>query len=177
MSRISFIEGKFKMGLALLDISGMIFGRLMVLRLISSRASNGQSRWFCLCNCGKSVVVNKNNLISGITKSCGCLRLGPRIHGQSQRRENDASSTYRSWSHMKWRCLNSNCSTFKYYGGRGIRMCERWMNFINFLEDMGERSPGLSLDRIDNGGNYEPSNCRWATRSQQMKNRREGGTY
>jgi len=79
---------------------------------------------------------------------------------------------YRAWSAMKDRCLNPNHSAYSYYGGRGIAVCDRWLSFANFLEDMGVRPHGRSLDRIDNAGNYEPTNCRWATWSQQMKNRR-----
>jgi len=80
--------------------------------------------------------------------------------------------TYRSWSQMKERCLNVNSNKFPHYGGRGITICERWMKFSNFHADMGERPEGMSIDRIDNDGNYEPENCKWSTSSQQNRNRR-----
>ena len=83
------------------------------------------------------------------------------------------SLTYRSWQNMKTRCLNPNHPRFKNWGGRGIKVCERWMDFTNFLADMGEKPEGLTLDRINNDGNYEPGNCRWATRKQQVQNRRD----
>ena len=83
------------------------------------------------------------------------------------------SPTYNSWRDMKTRCLNSNCPDYKNYGGRGIKVCERWMDFTNFLADMGEKPEGLTLDRINNDGNYEPGNCRWATWKEQRRNQRK----
>jgi len=83
------------------------------------------------------------------------------------------TATYRAWNDMKKRCLNKTNKSYKYYGGRGITICERWLTFENFLADMGVRPAGLSLDRIDNNGNYEPGNCRWTTHQQQMVNRRK----
>ncbi|KKM23233.1 hypothetical protein LCGC14_1617290 [marine sediment metagenome] len=82
------------------------------------------------------------------------------------------STTYCSWSNMKTRCFNSNKDSYKHYGGRGITVCNHWLKFDNFLEDMGERPDGMTLDRIDNDGNYKPSNCQWATQKQQCRNKR-----
>ncbi len=93
-------------------------------------------------------------------------------HGHSPR-NGKPSLTYNSWAHMKNRCQNPNYSEYKYYGGRGIKVCERWQDFTNFLADMGERSEGLTLDRINNSKGYEPGNCRWVTPKEQRQNQRE----
>jgi hypothetical protein len=90
-------------------------------------------------------------------------------HGHTSRL--GVSPTYSSWHSMKARCLNKKVHTYKYYGGRGITVCERWLKFENFLEDMGERPNGFSIDRIDNNGNYEHSNCRWTTQKEQQRNK------
>ena len=151
------------------DLSGFKFERLSV---IDISYSNNQGRhWKCICECGKYVIVRTSQLLNKNTKSCGCYRKHIKTkHGHSGMR----SSTYRSWENMKDRCINSTSSNFKYYGGRGIKVCDRWLNsFQNFLSDMNEKPVGTSLDRIDNDGNYEPSNCRWATFKQQAQNRRK----
>jgi len=126
----------------------------------------------CKCDCGTEKVVLLGVLRSGRVKSCGCLHdTLPIKHGQA--RNGERSGTYRSWCNIRRRCLNRNAHEYGEYGGRGIRVCNRWENFATFLEDMRERpSPRHSIDRIDTDGNYTPENCRWATPKQQGRNRR-----
>jgi hypothetical protein len=129
-----------------------------------------------LCECGNRTIADHNAVASGKTQSCGCLKLEPETSGQfkhgKSRGVNGRSRAYSIWTKMNQRCNNSNNPKFPIYGGRGIKICKRWEKFENFLEDMGEPANGLSLDRIDNHGNYEKSNCRWATPKQQANNTR-----
>ena len=130
----------------------------------------------CLCDCGNIKEIPPYRLISGDTKSCGCLRT-KKLNEFSYRHGQggfNKTSEYRTWKGMKYRCFGKNCKAYKNYGGRGITVCERWKDsFHNFYSDMGKRPSNLySIDRINNDGNYEPSNCRWATRKEQNSNTR-----
>lgn len=155
------------------DLSSEKFGRLTALfEFGKSKTPNGTTVvfWLCRCACGNLVKTRGSNLRSGLSRSCGCLRAeveksSAKTHGQTR------SPEYQSWRGMLDRCRNSKHVSFHRYGGRGISVCKRWLKFENFLADMGKRPAGLSLDRINNDGNYEPSNCRWATDAEQRANK------
>ena len=154
-----------------IDLTGQRFGQLVVLKDIGRK--RGLVFWLCQCDCGKQTKVISNNLRTGNTKSCHDRGRPPIIHGHCRRPSNHGSPTYMIWCTLRQRCQNPNNPNYRNYGGRGIKVCKRWNKFENFLADMGERPKGRSIDRINNDGDYKPSNCRWATWSQQMKNRRE----
>lgn len=152
------------------DITGLVVGRLTVVRFSGMKP---RAMWLCRCECGKECEVATKYLTSERTVSCGCFRAEKsaersKTHGKTNTPEHII------WKHIRQRCTNENDKSFDRYGGRGIRMCQRWMeSFEAFLEDMGERpSPYHSIERKDNDGNYEPLNCIWATKSVQSMNTR-----
>lgn len=153
------------------DMTGMVFGRLSVIQLHAGSSSSA-IRWECICECGKDALVLGSLLRSGMTRSCGCyrddrIRATTSTHGKSNTKE------YGIWQQAKNRCFSPTVKGYAYYGSRGITMCDEWRDdFMAFFRDMGPCPDGLSLERVNNDGNYEKSNCKWATKSEQARNTR-----
>ena len=154
-----------------LDLLNQKFGRLTVIKE-AGKDKNGRVRWKCLCDCGKITIVRRSSLQSGDTKSCGCLR-AEKTRKRLIKHEMCATPTYKSWECLKQRCNNKKDSAYKDYGGRGIKVCKQWLDFENFLADMGEKPERLTIERRDNGKGYAPDNCYWATYKEQNRNRRD----
>lgn len=151
---------------------GKIFGRLTVIEF-NGRNKHNNLLFLCKCSCGKIISVMGCKLRDGNTKSCGCLN--KYIVKKVNSKHGDSFSVeYKTWCRMKNRCYNKNNPKYKYYGGRGITVCDRWLNsYENFLEDMGRKTTTKhTLDRINVNGNYEPSNCKWSTWKEQANNKR-----
>lgn len=154
------------------DITGQRFGRLLVIGYEKSNIRSYSYMWICRCNCNNIIKTNKDTLKSGDTKSCGCLRKEiVTKHGKSK------SKIYKIWNSMRFRCNSKKSNAYKYYGGRGIKVCKRWVKFENFYQDMGERPKGTSLDRIDNNKGYCKKNCRWASKQIQSRNMRSNNYF
>jgi len=164
----------------IVDLKGVKFGRLLVIKDSGVRSSSRRIKWKCQCNCGNDIIVSSDRLIIGHTKSCGCLRRdnysknGRRnatIHGCASRGK--LTKEYIIWRRMIQRCTDINDKAYHNYGGRGITVCDRWReSFQNFLDDMGECPDGCSIERIDNNNGYNPDNCEWATSHKQHRNMR-----
>ena len=162
------------------DLTGQEFGRLRV-RNLAGVGIHREAIWRCACKCGKVVLVSGNTLCTRSAVSCGCWKIERAIHRCSVRgianpgyrhghtANGSESRTYQSWSHMIERCSNPMHIAWKNYGGAGIQVCARWLRFMDFLVDMGERPLGTSLGRFRDLGNYEPGNCAWQTKSEQVR--------
>ena len=151
-----------------LELTGTKFGRLTALYREGLRR-----RWVCRCDCGVITSTATSDLTSGNSRSCGCLKKDlflarSTTHGDG----NSRNRTYRAWQHALSRCRNPGVSSYANYGGRGIAVCDRWLRYENFKEDMGVCPDGLWLDRVDNNRGYEPGNCRWASLTEQARNKR-----
>lgn len=155
------------------DITGQRFGKLTVLAFHGLSEGKSQiAKWLCQCDCGNTTVAFVTVLNSGRKTTCGCEK-GQRISERIAKHGQHGTPTYLSWRSMKARCLNPSSPDYADYGGRGITVCDRWASsFEAFLADMGERPTGLTLDRVDTNGNYEPGNCQWSTPKKQASNRR-----
>ena len=150
----------------MVDLVGQKFDRLTVLKRVGSRYSH--HIWQCKCDCGELKEISGISLKKGLSRSCGCLaREGNnKSHGLAKTRQ------YKIWANMLKRCNNPKGNRYYIYGGKGIKVCDNWLKFESFWNDMKKGySDNLSIDRINNNGNYEKNNCRWATKYEQMNNR------
>jgi hypothetical protein len=162
------------MGRPVKNILGNKYSRLLVIDYVEITKQGAV--WKCKCDCGNIKNITSRDLVTNNTKSCGCYlneMMGKQSIKHGETRKTNFTGTYKSWRSMKARCTNPNIKEYKNYGGRGIKFCERWNGYENFLKDMGERPKGYSLERKDPNGNYEPENCCWIPFNQQSRNTRK----
>lgn len=154
------------------DITGRRFGRLVAIRPVG-KDIHRNILWLCRCDCGGTRIIAASPLISDCYHSCGCLKNQGHVRHGYGRKGANRRAEYNIWQNMLKRCNNPGDKAYKNYGGRGIKVCKRWLRFENFLADVGNRPhPKLTIDRTNNDGDYKPSNVRWATRRQQRLNQR-----
>lgn len=170
-------KGRFKPRSGLIDLTGMKFNRLTAVSYVGQGSSG--AKWLFKCDCGKEIITSSYPVRKGKTKSCGCWNEENkhnryRVHGLT------GTKIQSAWSHMKQRCFNPNCKEYEHYGGRGITVCDEWKNsvaeFAKWAYENGYEN-NLTLDRIDNNGNYEPNNCRWVSMEVQENNKRNNRYY
>jgi len=158
------------------DKIGQTYGLLKVInfshKIFRSSRQGYYNFWECLCTCGNKTIVLSENLKNGNTKSCGCQSSRLTFKDRITKHNQSNTKTYNSWRAMKDRCYSKNHIEYKRYGGKGITVCDRWINsYENFLKDMGEKPLGMSLDRINSKKNYEPKNCKWSSIKEQQNNK------
>ena len=157
------------------ELLGQRFGRAVVTKRAGSNAHN-RATWECLCDCGSVFITAGRNLTTGKTRSCGCYKRDLNAI-QNITHNMSTSPEYRAWTSMKSRCTKPNHTSYPYYGGLGIRFCDRWERFDDFYSDMGPKpTKKHTLGRLDNAKDYSPDNCRWETMKEQAQNRRPAGT-
>jgi hypothetical protein len=149
----------------MIDLENQRFGRLTVVEYQGGRL------WLCVCDCGNAKFIEGYSLRNGLTTSCGCFHKEV-ISAKHFKHGKCGTRTYKSWATMIQRCTNPRSPRYFDWGGRGITVCERWRDFRNFLADMGECPPKLTIERVDNNGNYEPGNCHWVTQAVNNRNKR-----